>query len=163
MDLLWCGGWDSGHLPSLSSVSLGQHSLWVSAGVVLLWTIASPEWSLYTTCCTSHTPTSARRWHKCRTCKSTVAETKRQSWLNEYMMLQWKRRWGNTHLSVCVCRRRSEVGNLWCHRRAGSQAGALTHFTEDAASLIHDSAALTLPLWQIRQNITECWSHFPVP
>lgn len=41
---------------------------------------------------------------------------------------------------------RFEVGNVGCHGGAGSQAGALTHLTEDATALIHDGAALTLPL-----------------
>lgn len=52
----------------------------------------------------------------------------------------------HTNLSVRVRRRRSEAGKLGRHRRASSQAGSLTHLAEDAAALIHDGAALTLPL-----------------
>lgn len=52
----------------------------------------------------------------------------------------------HTHLSARVRRRRSEAGKLGRHRRASSQTGSLTHLTEDAAALVHDGAALTLPL-----------------
>lgn len=68
-------------------------------------------------------------------------------------MLRWKRWRGNTHLPVRVSAGRFEVGNIGCHGGAGSQAGALTHFTEDATALIHDGAAPTLPLWQIKVSL----------